>query len=308
VIALPRPPIAGGLSLWRAEPRPFSFPIGAAGAAGPRGARRRRLFVFIFFSCSLPRRPLRSPPAAPAPSVAGRRRPGTRRSGVRRSWPFGAWGKTEPGVCAPCGPAVHQPEKRKVDSSILSLTTSFGRVSSALTSVNADWTLPCLSPPSDHDCPYVTVVGRSLSHADRTPCLVMGDPAPGPHFVAGADLCQAFAAGCLSAQPLRHCVVTWRTTAAAAHATAPEGRRCEVTTGSRPSAWLPCGSRGLFQQLIDGQSGHDRSQSGHDYGQSIRDQHGHELPGLHSQRPGIPVSGRQVAPELAQPVPGPLGG
>jgi hypothetical protein len=28
-----------------------------------------------------------------------------------------------------------------------------------------------LQPPSDHDCPCVTVVGRSLSHADRTPCL-----------------------------------------------------------------------------------------------------------------------------------------
>jgi hypothetical protein len=26
----------------------------------------------------------------------------------------------------------------------------------------------CLQPPSDHDCPCVTVVGRSLSHADRT--------------------------------------------------------------------------------------------------------------------------------------------
>jgi hypothetical protein len=26
--------------------------------------------------------------------------------------------------------------------------------------------------PSDHDCPCVTVVGRSLSHADRTPASV----------------------------------------------------------------------------------------------------------------------------------------
>jgi hypothetical protein len=51
------------------------------------------------------------------------------------------------------------------------LTTSFGRVSSALTSVNTDWALPCLSLSSDHNCPCVTVVGRSLSHADRTLCL-----------------------------------------------------------------------------------------------------------------------------------------
>ena len=33
---------------------------------------------------------------------------------------------------------TRQPEKRKVDSSILSLTTSFGLVSGALTSANAD--------------------------------------------------------------------------------------------------------------------------------------------------------------------------
>ena len=31
---------------------------------------------------------------------------------------------------------------------------------SALTSVNANWTLPCLRLASDHDCPCVTVVGR----------------------------------------------------------------------------------------------------------------------------------------------------
>ena len=69
-----------------------------------------------------------------------------------------------------CGNVRH-PEKRKVDSSILSLTTSFGLVSGALTSVNADSALQCLQPSSDHDCPCVTVVGRSLSHVDRTPCL-----------------------------------------------------------------------------------------------------------------------------------------
>ena len=42
---------------------------------------------------------------------------------------------------------------------------------SALTSVNADWALPCSSLPGDHDCPYVPVADRSLSHADRTPRL-----------------------------------------------------------------------------------------------------------------------------------------
>ena len=63
---------------------------------------------------------------------------------------------------------VCQPEKRKVDSSILSLTTSFGQGSSALISANADPALSYPQPSSDHDCPCVTVVGRSLSHADRT--------------------------------------------------------------------------------------------------------------------------------------------
>ena len=66
------------------------------------------------------------------------------------------------------GPA-NPPEKRKVDSSILSLTTSFGLVSSALTRANADLALSCSQPLGDHDCPCVTVVGRPLSHADRTP-------------------------------------------------------------------------------------------------------------------------------------------
>jgi len=64
---------------------------------------------------------------------------------------------------------VCQPEKRKVDSSILSLTTSFGQVSSALISANANPALSCPQPSSDHDYPCMTVVGRSLSHADRTP-------------------------------------------------------------------------------------------------------------------------------------------
>jgi hypothetical protein len=66
---------------------------------------------------------------------------------------------------------VCQPEKRKVGSSTLPLTTSFGLVCSALTSENADWALSCQPPSSDHDYPCVTMVGRSLSHADRTSCL-----------------------------------------------------------------------------------------------------------------------------------------
>ena len=65
---------------------------------------------------------------------------------------------------------ARQPEKRKVDSSILSLTTSCGLGSSALNSANACSALSCLQPPSDHDCPCVTVVGRSLSHVNRTSC------------------------------------------------------------------------------------------------------------------------------------------
>ena len=55
-------------------------------------------------------------------------------------------------------------EKRKVGSSTLPLTTGFRLVYSALTSANADRALLCLPLPSDHDCPCVTVVGRSLSH------------------------------------------------------------------------------------------------------------------------------------------------
>ncbi len=69
-------------------------------------------------------------------------------------------------------------EKRKVGGSTPPLTTNFGLVFSALTSANADWVLWCLQPSSDHDCPCVTVVGRSLSHADRTPCLHALEPLP----------------------------------------------------------------------------------------------------------------------------------
>ncbi|MFZ0002273.1 MAG: hypothetical protein WAK76_22500 [Trebonia sp.] len=60
------------------------------------------------------------------------------------------------------------PEKRKVGSSTLPLTTSFRLVSSTLTRENANWALSCPQLSTDHDFPCVTVVGRSLSHADRT--------------------------------------------------------------------------------------------------------------------------------------------
>ena len=74
---------------------------------------------------------------------------------------------------------VALPEKRKVGSSTLPLTTNWGLVFSALTSVNAAQPLPCRSPSSDYGCPCVTVVGRSLSHADRTTRL----PASGPRHL-----------------------------------------------------------------------------------------------------------------------------
>jgi len=65
-------------------------------------------------------------------------------------------------------PDVALPEKRKVGGSPPPLTTSFGQLSSALTSANAYHALWCLQPLSDHDCPCVTVVARLLSHTDRT--------------------------------------------------------------------------------------------------------------------------------------------
>jgi hypothetical protein len=60
------------------------------------------------------------------------------------------------------------PEKRKVGSSILPLTTSFGQVSRALISGSADPVLSYQQLSSDRAYPYVTVVSRSLSPADRT--------------------------------------------------------------------------------------------------------------------------------------------
>ena len=75
-------------------------------------------------------------------------------------------------------PDVALPEKRKVGSSTLPLTTSFRRVSSALTSANTYRVPACTRPSSDHDCPCVTVISCSLSHADRTPRLHV--PGSGP--------------------------------------------------------------------------------------------------------------------------------
>jgi hypothetical protein len=77
---------------------------------------------------------------------------------------------------------ARQPEKRTVGSSTLPLTTSFGQVSSALISANADPALSYPQPSSDHDYPCVTVVGRSLSHADRTWRLCA------PRIAASSDL------------------------------------------------------------------------------------------------------------------------
>jgi hypothetical protein len=73
---------------------------------------------------------------------------------------------------------VCQPEKRKVDSSILSLTTTYGRVRSALTSAYAYLALSCPQLSDDRSCPCVTVVRHPLSHADRTPCASVGLCAP----------------------------------------------------------------------------------------------------------------------------------
>jgi hypothetical protein len=70
-------------------------------------------------------------------------------------------------------------EKRKVGSSTLPLTTNFGLVYGALTSADADGALSRLPLSSDHDCPCVTVVGRSLSHADRTSHLRASGPQEG---------------------------------------------------------------------------------------------------------------------------------
>jgi hypothetical protein len=67
------------------------------------------------------------------------------------------------------GWAACQPEKRKVDSSILSLTTICGSVPSALTSANTYLALSCPWPWCDRGCPFVTVVRQPLSHVDRTP-------------------------------------------------------------------------------------------------------------------------------------------
>jgi hypothetical protein len=119
------------------------------------------------------------------------------------------------------------PEKRKVDSSILSLTTSFGLFPSALTSANADWALSCLQLPSDHDSPCVTVVGRSLSHADRTPCL----RAPGSRRLRPNSNLQIrrYLSG-VQHRPDRS--ASW-------HDRRPPVRTCSPGAGSRSRGWLP---------------------------------------------------------------------
>ena len=43
------------------------------------------------------------------------------------------------------------------------------------------------NPPSGHDWPYVTVVGRSLSHADRTPCLRAPESRPASSPLVAPD-------------------------------------------------------------------------------------------------------------------------
>ena len=60
-------------------------------------------------------------------------------------------------------------QKRKVDSSILSLTTDYGSVFCALTCANACLVRSCSWPSNDRCCPSRTVVRRLLSHVDRTP-------------------------------------------------------------------------------------------------------------------------------------------
>ena len=90
---------------------------------------------------------------------------------------------------------VPRTEKRKVDSSILSLTTSFALASGALTSTDADSRHSFLLLSSDRDCLCVTVVGRSPSHADRTACLLGLEDHPGR------------AAG--QPSPLRHRSFSW---------------------------------------------------------------------------------------------------
>ena len=165
------PDLRGGLSASDRE-RPF-----VTGVNGPLMARRTAVRAALIAV------PWSSPVLLDSchPSGRGRRvkARGATAYGLALTWrPRPRQSSSEEDAC-PLHPLQPQaqlpdaslPEKRKVGSSTLPLTTSFGHISSALTSVNADSALLCLQPPSDHDCPCVTVVGRSLSHADRTPCL-----------------------------------------------------------------------------------------------------------------------------------------
>jgi len=104
--------------------------------------------------------------------IAGSRHPAENRP--RRSWR----NRRQQAAATPDFPprtgvtaGIPGAEKRKVGGSTPPLTTSYGLVLVALTSANAEWALSRVQSPSDHDCPPVTVVGRLLSHADRTPRL-----------------------------------------------------------------------------------------------------------------------------------------
>ena len=76
-------------------------------------------------------------------------------------------------------------------------------------------------------------------------------------FLHRADFTSRFITTPASSDGTPLAVVDWPAVIAALD----DGLPCsgsEVTAGSWPSAWLPCGSRGLFQQqLTYGQSGHD---------------------------------------------------
>jgi hypothetical protein len=64
---------------------------------------------------------------------------------------------------------IFNTEKLKVGSSILPLITTHPVVLAVLTSANAYSAPSCRYQLSDHGCPCVTGVCRTLSHADRTP-------------------------------------------------------------------------------------------------------------------------------------------
>jgi hypothetical protein len=64
--------------------------------------------------------------------------------------------------------AVCQPEKRKVDSSILSLTTSAGYIHRALTSGNTGLGRESVIRSRSRCCPFGTVFRRPMLHVGCT--------------------------------------------------------------------------------------------------------------------------------------------